>query len=94
VDETVEILGMGLANLVNLFNPERIVVGGWVGQRLYRVRAKELGLALREFSLDRPAEQVRLDVCEFGDDAVALGAALLPLDRLIKGDIPAPKAVS
>ena len=94
VDETIEILGMGLANLVNLFNPERIVVGGWAGQRLYRARAKELGKALREFSLERPAEQVRLDACELGDDAVALGAALLPLDRLIKGDIPAPKAIS
>lgn len=94
VDETIEILGMGLANLVNLFNPERIVVGGWAGQRLYQARAKELGRALREFSLDHPAEQVRLDACELGDDAVALGAALLPLDRLINGEIPAPKAVS
>lgn len=94
VDETVEILGMGLANLVNLFNPERIVLGGWAGQRLYQACAKELGRAVREYGLDRPAEQVRLDACEFGDDAVALGAALLPLDRLIKGDIPAPKAAS
>ncbi len=31
VDETVEYLGAGLANLINLFNPERIVVGGWAG---------------------------------------------------------------
>lgn len=94
IDETVEILGMGLANLVNLFNPEQIVIGGWAGQRLYRARAEELGRALREYSLDRPAEQVRLDACKLGDDAVALGAALLPLDRLIKGDLPAPKAAS
>lgn len=33
-----------------------------------------------------------LEACVFGDDAVALGAALLPLDRLIEGDTPAPKA--
>lgn len=94
VDETIEILGMGLANLVNLFNPEQIVVGGWAGQQLYRAREAELDRALREFSLDRPAEQVRLDLCRLGDDAVALGAALLPLERLINGDISAPKGDS
>lgn len=94
VEETIEILGMGLANLVNLFNPELIVVGGWAGQRLYAAYGEHLGLALREFSLERPAEKVRLDACELGDDAVALGAALLPLDHLINGDIRAPKGES
>lgn len=94
VDETIEMLGLGLANLVNLFNPDRIVVGGWAGQQLLRARGDGLDGALRQFSLDRPAEQVSLVPCELGDDAVALGAALLPLNRLIEGDIPAPKANS
>lgn len=92
VSETVEILGMGLANLVNLFNPERIVVGGWVGLLLYQAHRDELEQAIRRHTLHRPREQFRLEACVFGDDAVALGAALLPLDRLIEGDIPAPKA--
>jgi predicted NBD/HSP70 family sugar kinase len=91
VDETIEILGLGLGNLVNLFNPEQVVVGGWAGQLLYQARGDQLGRMLREFSLDRPAEQVSLASCLLGDDAVALGAALLPLERLIMGDIPAPK---
>lgn len=92
VSDTVEILGMGLANLVNLFNPERIVVGGWVGLLLHQARRDELKQAIRRHALNRPGEQFRLEACVFGDDAVALGAALLPLDRLIEGDIPAPKA--
>src|SRR6185312_1135851 len=29
LDEVVTYLGAGIANLVNLFNPERVVVGGW-----------------------------------------------------------------
>ncbi len=31
VDDTIGYLGAGFANLVNLFNPERIVLGGWAG---------------------------------------------------------------
>ena len=92
VSDTVEILGMGLANLVNLFNPERIVVGGWAGLLLHQAHHDELEQAIRRHTLHRPGEQFRLEACVFGDDAVALGAALLPLDRLIEGDIPAPKA--
>lgn len=92
LDETIEILGLGLANLVNLFNPEQIVVGGWAGLRLLRARGGDIGRAVRQHSLLRPGEQFRLDPCKLGDDAVALGAALLPLEHLIQGTIPAPKA--
>jgi predicted NBD/HSP70 family sugar kinase len=92
LSETVEILGMGLANLVNLFNPKLIVVGGWVGLRLLQARRDELELAIRRHALRHPGEHFRLEACALGEDAVALGAALLPLDHMIEGDIPAPKA--
>jgi predicted NBD/HSP70 family sugar kinase len=94
LDETIEILGVGLANLVNLFNPEQIVIGGWAGSRLLATRGADLSRAVRHYSLHRPGEQVRIDPCKLGDDAVALGAALLPLDQLIEGTLPAPKAIS
>jgi predicted NBD/HSP70 family sugar kinase len=31
LDETAGYLGAGIANLINLFNPERIVLSGWAG---------------------------------------------------------------
>ena len=34
LEETAVYLGAGIADLVNLFNPERVVVGGWLGQLL------------------------------------------------------------
>jgi len=34
LDETIDCLGAALGGLVNLHNPERIVIGGWVGLRL------------------------------------------------------------
>ena len=32
--EAARYLGVGLGNLLNLFNPEKIVIGGWVGLKL------------------------------------------------------------
>lgn len=88
--ETVDSLGVGLANLVNLFNPEQIVIGGWAGLRLFEARGEQITRRLRADALARPAEQCRIEACRFGDDAVALGAALLPIESLIDGSILSP----
>ncbi|HEY0697519.1 MAG TPA: ROK family protein [Micromonospora sp.] len=90
--ETLEILGLGLANLVNLFNPEQLVVGGWAGLRLVERRQTELHRQVSRFALHRPADQVVLEPSKLGDDAVALGAALLPLERFIDGNLTTPTA--
>ncbi len=91
LDETLDILGLGLANLVNLFNPAQIVVGGWAGLRLLEKRHAELQAYVGRYALHRPGEQARLESCRLGDDAVALGAALLPLEQLIEGTLPSPE---
>ena len=90
LSETIEILGLGLANLVNLFNPEQIVMGGWAGLRLVERRQAELYEQVTRFALSRPADQVVLEAGKVGEDAVALGAALLPLERLIDGTLSSP----
>lgn len=94
VDDTVRALAVGLANLVNLFNPEQIVIGGWAGLRLFEARGEEIARQVRRYALARPGEQCRVEACRFGDDEVALGAALLPLEHLIEGTLPAPKALA
>ncbi|NJP35383.1 ROK family protein [Micromonospora thermarum] len=87
LDETVEILGLGLANLVNLFNPEQVVIGGWAGLRLIERRQAQLHRQVARFALDQPAEQVALEPSKIGDDAVAVGAALLALEQFIDGNL-------
>ena len=47
VDETVEYLGAGLADLLNLFNPELIVIGGWAGLMLAQRRMDDIVAASR-----------------------------------------------
>ncbi|WP_151475698.1 ROK family transcriptional regulator [Streptomyces albicerus] len=77
--ETAEYLGAGLSDLINLFQPERILIGGWAGLQLGprllpAVRAHALSYALRH-----PAERVTIALGALGPDAVTVGAAILPL---------------
>ncbi|MFI8193779.1 ROK family protein [Streptomyces sp. NPDC085946] len=79
LDETAEYLGAGLSDLINLFQPERILIGGWAGLQLGSrfldaVRAHALSYALRY-----PAERVGIELGRLGPDAVTVGAAILPL---------------
>ena len=79
------ILALALGNLVNLTNPERVIVGGWVGLCLMQSRRAQLEAQVRAAALERPGSQFTLELCRFEGDSVALGAALLPLQRLIDG---------
>lgn len=83
VTETVGYLGAGIANLVNLFNPERIVLGGWAGVALGSRLLPEIRRATAANALRHPYEQTSIVLCELGQDAVAVGAATLPVEALL-----------
>ncbi|WP_237771348.1 ROK family transcriptional regulator [Kribbella sp. ALI-6-A] len=84
VEDTIGYLGAGFANLVNLFNPERIVLGGWSGLLLGERYLPQLREAVGKHALHRPYAQVTIELCELGRDAVALGAATLPVLRILR----------
>ncbi|MEU8225684.1 ROK family transcriptional regulator [Kribbella sp. NPDC048915] len=84
VDDTIGYLAAGFANLVNLVNPERIVLGGWAGLLLGERHLDTLRVEVGKHALRRPYEQVSIVLCELGRDAVALGAATLPVVRLLR----------
>lgn len=67
-------LGIGFASLVNVLNPEMIVIGGGVAAAwecfIDVVRKEVDGRSFRE-----PAERVKIVRAELGDDAGILGAA-------------------
>jgi K+-transporting ATPase ATPase A chain len=83
VDELVATLGSALGSLVNLTNPARVVVGGWVGLRLMESLAARIEQSARAESLERPGGQFELVACRFGGDTVAIGAAMMPLEALL-----------
>lgn len=88
-DEVVDTVAVGLANMVNLMNPQRIIVGGWVGLRLMEHLAEPLERAIRAHSLARPGAQFDLRPSTFGGDAVAMGAAIMPVEAMIAADTAA-----
>lgn len=87
VAAAIEHLGLALANLVNLYNPEKIIVGGWFGDLIARDHPEELSAAVRRFSLKQPGEQAVVERSRLGVNAVALGAATLPVDLFIESGL-------
>jgi glucokinase len=80
-------LGIGLASLVNIFNPEVVVIGGGV------VGAGELLLAPARAELARRAlppsrDEVRVVGAHFGIEAGMIGAAMYALDSLAAAGAP------
>jgi glucokinase len=77
-------LGVGLANLVNIFNPVVIVIGGGAmaaGDLLLEPAREEL----RRRALPPGRDLVRVVPARFGPEAGMLGAAVLAFDEL---DVP------
>ena len=74
-------LGAGLATLINLFNPETIVLAGSVGLRITPPVLQDIRSAAERYSLRQPFESVHIVKGQLGHDAVALGAATLVVDH-------------
>jgi predicted NBD/HSP70 family sugar kinase len=83
LEETVTYLGAGIADLVNLFNPERVAVGGWLGQALSTTLLPSVREAAGRHALHLPFSRVEIIKAGLGKDAVALGGATLPIARLL-----------
>jgi predicted NBD/HSP70 family sugar kinase len=83
--DTVRYLGAGIASLINLFNPERIILGGWAGLLLGDRMLPAIREAARRHSLRHPFTETSIELCRLGPDAVARGAATLPVERLLNG---------
>jgi predicted NBD/HSP70 family sugar kinase len=88
--QTVGYLGAGIAGLINLFSPERIVLGGPAGLALGERFLPDIRTAAARHALRQPYAKTRIDLCQLGPDAVAMGAATLPIARLLAdGGLPA-----
>lgn len=73
-------LGIGMSNIINIFNPEIIIIGGGMskmGEMLLRPARK----VVRERALKFPARNTRIVRAQLGDNAGTIGAALSALDN-------------
>ncbi|MEW1748571.1 ROK family transcriptional regulator [Streptomyces angustmyceticus] len=79
LDETAEYLGAGISDLINLFSPERVLIGGWAGLQLGPHLLSAVRTYATAYSLAHPAGRVTIGLGTLGPDAVTVGAATLPL---------------
>lgn len=86
MDEVADLLGAGIANLTNLFHPERVMLGGWMGLALGRHRLPRIREVARENSLPHLAGTMRIELSALDTGALMLGAATLPVVALLLGD--------
>lgn len=79
-------LGTGIANLINLFNPEMIVLGGSLtlaGEYLLPT----ISNIINAEALTEPARMVALALSAQGTDACVKGAVALVIDRIVREPI-------
>jgi predicted NBD/HSP70 family sugar kinase len=85
LDETADYLGAGIGSLINLFNPERVILGGWAGLLLGGRLLPRIRESARRHSLRHPFAATSLELGQLGPEAVALGAATLPVEAFLNG---------
>jgi predicted NBD/HSP70 family sugar kinase len=83
--ETAEYLGVGIGNLINLFKPDRVILGGWAGLLLGGRLLPAIRESARRSSLRHPFAATSIELSQLGPEAIAFGAATLPMEDLLNG---------
>ena len=83
MEETGEYLGTGVANIINLFNPELVIVGGGVAQAGDLI-FEPLKKAVQKRAFSVSAEVAKIIPVSLGKDCTVIGAAALVLKEIFK----------
>ena len=78
LEETGIALGIGIATIINLFNPSLVVIGGSMS-RASAYLLPAIQSMIDQHALAQAREHVRVVVSEFGENAIAVGAATLAI---------------
>jgi predicted NBD/HSP70 family sugar kinase len=89
-DEMAEMLGLGIVNLINLFNLDTVILGGAMRPILPFMLEKTRAVIDRR-ALAHPRANVRIKVSGRDDDGL-FGAACLVLDAIINDPVPLVRA--
>jgi len=82
--ETGQYLGVGVANLVNLYNPEVVIIGGWVGTEAGEILLPAIKSVVHERALEFPLRSTKIVISQLADRAIVIGAATTVLDKFLQ----------
>jgi len=68
-------VGLLMANLVNVLNPDLIVLGGGVVEAMPSLICRQAEKTMRRYALPTSAKHVRVAVAKLGDHSIVMGAA-------------------
>ena len=77
IEEAAEYTGIAVANLINIFNPEVVVLGGGMLQQLAEDMMAIIVETAMDYAMDGTAKGIEIIASELGDDAGITGAAVL-----------------
>lgn len=83
VDRQLDYLAVTMRNVVNLFNPELIVLGGFLGS-LYEVAPGRLDAAIAQLAMRGAREAARVTRSSRGPELLVVGAAQLAFAELLR----------
>ncbi|MCD6192531.1 MAG: ROK family transcriptional regulator [Candidatus Aminicenantes bacterium] len=90
-ETAMEYLGIGIAALINLFNPEIVVIGGGVTQA-GDILFDKVRKVVKARALNKVAQEVEIVPATFGMKAAAMGAVSLILNRVLTFDLIHPSS--
>jgi glucokinase len=82
LDEIGRHLGTAIGSLINIFNPDVVVIGGGFGLAAGELLLRPARPAILREALAPAGEEVRLVLAELGKDAGLIGAGLIGLEAL------------
>ena len=77
VDQYIEFVGVGVVNLINVFQPEVLCIGGAISKEGDRLLQPLMEKAMIEHYSKYSEKQTKICRCELGNDAGIIGAAFL-----------------
>jgi glucokinase len=75
-------VGLALANLVNVLNPQAILLGGWLSDAFDLIEPV-VGSVMRRHAFAGMADDIDLLPTSFGDHSGVIGAGVLALENYL-----------
>ncbi|OIN97753.1 hypothetical protein AUJ66_02315 [Candidatus Desantisbacteria bacterium CG1_02_38_46] len=76
-------LGIAVSNLINLLNPEKIILGGGL-IKIGDLLLEPMKETIKEYAYPELLKPVEIKISNLNDNAGALGAAVLAMDKIFK----------